>query len=477
VLRASAVCEEIGVPTATLVCEGFLGLAAAASQGQGMPNIGIAMVPGHTGVQTKEQLRENILGVTVGNVINALLEKPAEGKLEKEPKARDIVVTGSLDEINEYFIANELSDGLPIIPPTQARIDAFLRYTERKPDEVLGILLPDMRAATIWSIAVNGVMAGCRPEYMPVLVALIEAMCDPYYGNEHSGNTPGGETLIVLNGPITKELGFNYTQGVMRDGFQANTSVGRFWRLYLRNIAGFLPHKNDKCTFGNTFRVVVPENEDVCAKLGWKFNSEDFGFRAGTNTVTIARYTGGNHISSISGSSPEEMMPYIADSMQKLHSWHFLFTVGAECGGTLRPLMLISPIIAETFAAHGWSKQHIKQKLWEVARVPAHHMERVSRDWTQKPSWNLALEVKLGRMPRVYHESDDPNRLVPIVWSADDYQIVVTGDLGRNSGYIFAHNGVLGYPTAREIKLPPNWKALRSAATTAKGKKKNGSSS
>ena len=98
-LRASVVCEELGVPTATLVCEGFLQLAAAASIGQGMPNIPIAMVPGHTGLQTKEQLRENILGVTVGNVINALMEKPAEGRLEEEPQARDIVASGTLEDI------------------------------------------------------------------------------------------------------------------------------------------------------------------------------------------------------------------------------------------------------------------------------------------------------------------------------------------------------------------------------------------
>ena len=472
-LRASAVCEEIGVPTSTLVCEGFLSLAAAASQGQGMPNISIAMVPGHTGVQSKAQLRENILGVTMYSVINNLLEAPAKGELEKEPSARDIVATGTLDEINEYFIANALSDGLPVIPPTQQRIEAFLRYTDRKPDEVLGILLPDRRPATIWSIAANGVMAGCRPEYMPVLVSLIEAMADPYYGNEHSGNTPGGETLILLNGPITKELGFNFTQGVMRDGFQANTSIGRFWRLYLRNIAGFLPHGNDKCTFGNTWRVVVPENEDVCAKIGWEPNSVDFGFKAGTSTVTVSRFTGGNHISSISGSTPEEMMPYIADAMIKQNSWHLLFTVGAECGGTLRPLMLLSPILAETFAAGGWTKKDIKRALWEQARIPAWHMERISRDWTQKPSWDLAREVRMGNMPKVYHESDDPNRLVPLVWDQDDYMIVVTGDLGRNSGYIFAHNGVLGYPTAKEIRLPKNWKALR-ATGNGKNNEKGG---
>jgi hypothetical protein len=91
-------------------------------------------------------------------------------------------------------------------------------------------------------------------------------MADPFYGVEHSGNTPGSETLIILNGPIIKDLNFNYTQGVLRDGFMPNTSVGRFWRLALRNIAGFLLHKTDKATFGNTFRVVLAENEDALAE-------------------------------------------------------------------------------------------------------------------------------------------------------------------------------------------------------------------
>ena len=121
-----------------------------------------------------------------------------------------------------------------------------MSFTDRAPDESLGILLPESRAATIWAVAVNGVMAGCRPQYMPVLVALIEAMADPTYGVEHSGNTPGSDTLITLNGPIIKDLKFNYTQGVLREGFMANTSVGRFWRLALRNMAGFLPHKTTR---------------------------------------------------------------------------------------------------------------------------------------------------------------------------------------------------------------------------------------
>ena len=449
-LRASVAAEAAGIPTSTLVCEGFLGLAGSTSIGLGMPNIPVAAVPGHTGVQSKEELKRNILNVTLDDVVRNLTGEVGHAMEQSEPGARDVIFKGSFDEVNRYFYEHELSDGLPIVPPTREKVEQFLRQTRRSPDEVLGVLLPDNRAATVWSIAVNGVMAGCRPEYMPVLVALIEAMADPYYGVEHSGNTPGGETLIVLNGPIIKTLGFNFTQGVMRDGYIANTAIGRFWRLYLRNVAGFLPGKNDKATFGNTWRVVVAENEDVVQEIGWEPLSADMGFAAGDDTVTISRFTGGNHISSLSGSTPEEMLPYLADAVVRQYSWQIMFTVGQGMG-TLRPLILLGPIIARTIAGWGWSKQKLKQYLFDHARLPAHQYERILRDWTAKPTWNLEEEYRLGRIPRVFFESDDPNRMVPLVWEPDDYMIAVTGDPARNSAYVFAHNGVLGYPVAKKI--------------------------
>jgi hypothetical protein len=459
VLRASAAGEAAGVPSSTLVCEGFLPLATAASVGLGMPNLPVARVIGHPGLQSSEQLRKNTLEVTLEQVINNLLKAPKSVKGDSEPGPRDVIVKGGFDEVNDYFYRHELSDGLPIVPPTREKVEQFLRFTDRGPDESLGNLLPDSRAATIWSVAVNGVMAGCRPEYMPVLVALIEAMADHAYGVEHSGNTPGGETLILLNGPIIKQLGFNYTQGVMRDGFMPNTSIGRFWRLYLRNVAGFLPHKNDKATFGNTWRVVVAENEDVVRKIGWTPTSVDFGFAAGENTVMISRHTGGNHISSVSGASAAELMPYVCDAMVRQYSWQIMFTVGQGMG-TLRPQMLLSPIIAETIAASGWSKQDLKQHLFEHARLPAREFERILRDWTQKPTWNLKEEHEAGRIPKVFHESDDPGRRVPLVWKPEDFLIAVTGDLTRNSIYIFAHNGVLGFPVAKPIRPPKDWERM-----------------
>jgi hypothetical protein len=459
VLRASAVCELAGVPTASLTAEGFILQASFTAVGLGLPNIPVALVPGHPGGQTKDELRQNILTVTLDRVIDNLTRTPPPANTRGEPKARDIVVKGGFQAVNRYFVKNDLSDGLPIVPPTTEAIESFLRFTDRDPDESLGVLLPDSRAATVWSIAVNGVMAGCRPEYMPVLVAAVEAMCDPVYANEHSGNTPGGETLITINGPIIKQLGFNYEQGALRDGFQPNTSIGRFWRLYLRNVAGFLPHRTDKATHGNTWRVVLAENEDVLAEIGWEPNSVDLGFAAGDNTVTAARYTGGGAFPSVMGDTPERLLPYITDSVLRMHSWQLNFTVSAG-DGSLRPLVVLSPIIARTIAKAGWSKADVKEYLYQHARMPAGQIEHILRDWTGKSTWSIEAAVDEGRMPAHFLTSTDPERMVPIVWKAEDFMIVVSGDPLRDNSYVFAHNAFMGYPTAKKIELIDDWEEL-----------------
>ena len=100
------------------------------------------------------------------------------------------------------------------------------------------------------------------------------------------------------------------------------------------------------------------------------------------------------------------------------------------------------------------------------AALTAQHLETVLRHWRLRMRWDLAYIQKIGHLPEVFHESDDPHRLVPLVWEPDDYMIVVTGDLGRDSAYIFSHNGCLGYPTARNIRLPKNWASLRAGGTS-----------
>jgi hypothetical protein len=456
VLRASAAAEEAGVPSVSLTCEGFIGQAATTATGLGLPSLPIAVVPGHVDVQTVEELRANVLGVTVGGVVDGLTVMPKDAVQIVEPDPGEVVFEGTPDEINRFFYENGWSDGLPIVPPTEARVREFLRFTDRDADEELGVR----------TVAINGVMAGCRPEYMPVLVALIEAMADPRYGVEHSGNTPGAETLIIVNGPMIRQLGFNYQQGALRDGFQANTSIGRFWRLYLRNVAGFLPHRTDKGTFGNTWRVVLAENEDALTRMGWTTIARDQGHTGSDSAVTISRFTGGTVLASVFGTAPEQMIPYLADGLARVVAWEVMFTVGMALGAQ-RPLLVLSPILAQTLARAGLTKQDVQRRLFEHARIPAWKFERYIGEWTNlvpgRPT--LAELVKRGRAAAVFAESDDPARLVPVVARAEDIMIAVSGDPLRTNAYVFAHNGILGFPTTKPVRLPTAWRTLVAEAS------------
>jgi hypothetical protein len=461
VVRAAAACERAGVPAVSITCEGYVRQAATTATGLGMPNMPWGIVPGNIELQTPEELRGNIIGVTLGTIIDGLTAEPAEGASAEEIAPDQIIFSGSFDEVNEHFHDNEWTGGLPIVPPTIDRVEQFLRFTDRARDEVLGVLAPDNRAVTIWNVAVNGVMAGCKPQYMPVLVAIAEALADPEYGVEHSGNAPGSETVILLNGPIIKQLDFNYEQGVMRDGVRANTSVGRFFRLCLRNIAGYLHHQTDMAVFGGTWRVVIAENEDVAREIGWAPNSVDMGYEAGANIVTIGRYVDGNLIVGVAGQTPAEMLRYVVDVILRQTSWEVIFTVGMSLG-KLRPLVLLSPLIARRLAVFGLSKDDVKQHLFDHCRIPARTFDRYlnfGNPVTEGP-WNLRDLVRKRQAPKYFAESDDPERLVPIVVDPDDYMIVISGEPAETIAYSFVPNGIIGYQVAKEIQLPEDWPAL-----------------
>jgi hypothetical protein len=416
------------------------------------------MVPGHVDVQSDDELVGNVRKVTVDQVIQNLTGEIESAVQMKEPSPDEIVFSGSFEDVNRLFVENRWSDGLPIVPPTKEKIAEFLAFTDYEHDHVIGRLLPDNRLATIWNVAVNGVMAGCRPEYMPILVAITEAMADPKYGVEHSGNTPGAETLIVMNGPLIRELEFNYEQGALRDGFQANTSIGRFWRLFLRNVAGFLLHENDKGTFGNTWRVVLAENEASLKKIGWSSVAQDAGIAEGENAVTISRFTGGQVIVSVFGDSAEKCLPYLADALATHTTWELMFTIGFA-QGTYRPLLLLSPLIAETIASSGMSKRDVQQWLFEHARIPAWKFEQYISGWTNLVPGKRSLSdlVRLGKAPKIF-AGNDRDRLVPIVTEPEHIMIAVSGDPMRSNCYLFVHNGILGFPTTKQVILPRDWR-------------------
>jgi len=445
------VVEKAGYPSASIVCRGFDGQAKATGAGLGLPELPLAVYPGHVDISSAEELQRHVSSTVVDQAVKCLMETPPAARAVAEPARRDIIFNGTFEEVNAFFLKQAWSDGLPVVPPTLDKVEQFLKFTDRPPEDVIGVLLPDQREATVWNIALNGIMAGCRPEYMPVLIAIIEAMADPAFGQEHIGNTPGTEILITINGPIIKELNFNYGQGALRVGFQANTSIGRFWRLYLRNVAGFLPHRTDKATFGGTWRVVLAENEDACGRIGWPPMSVDQGFQAGDNVVTINSCTSADSIFSVGATDPELILERFARRLVDIQLW--LFFLRCVDKDSLRPQVLMSPCLAEALAKGGYDKPKIKQYWYEHARFPARRWEELQI----KDFESIKNMVASGKLPALYAESDDPERLLPIVQRPEDFMITVSGDPDRDNAFICAQNGFIGYPVSKKISLPARW--------------------
>lgn len=439
----------------TICCTGFTGQAAQIGKGFGFPQLRVAEYPGHIGTQSADQRLKNYAEVLLPQIVK-LLTEPLKAQTLKvtEPALRDIVFSGSFEEVNQFFYSRQWSDGLPIVPPTIEKIEEFLRYTDSSPDEELGVFLPSNRQATVWTVAVNGIMAGCRPEYMPILIAIVKAMADPVYRIQDAGSTPGWEGLILLNGPIRDQLGFHYKEAVLRPGYQANTSIGRFYRLFCRNLPRLLPGAADKSTYGQNFITVLPENDEACRQAGWEPLSVQRGFAPEDNVVTLVSARDMSDAFATTGVSAEEHLDYIVDWVVRVIEPFRVAHMVKEAN-----LLIVSPIVASLLGAQGYSKDAVKRYLHEHASVPAREFELNVKRFFDKP-YHLCEEVEKGTLPKEWCESRDPDRRVPLMHPTTDWLVVVSGDPARNRAIVWRQNHVQGWPVSRKVELPANWNSL-----------------
>lgn len=421
------------------------------AKAEGVPNARfVEYPPPNISAQSPEEVREYAEAL-FDKVIEALTKEVAstEGtQTVVEPDPRDIVFKGTFDEVNKYFYENQWTDGLPIVPPTIEKVQEFLQYTDRSPDEVIGVLEPGKREATIWKIAVNGVMAGCRPEYMPVLIAVAEAAADPRFGIQHAGSTSGWAPFIILNGPIVNQLDFNSGPGATRPGRQANITVSRFLRLFMINVPRYLVGVTDKATFGQNYYGVLAEAE---SDSPWEPLTVDRGFKRGANVVTV---TSAETISDAFASFGE------GERQLKTIAWQaarLLSTVPAILGfGRERSVVVtFSPLVANLIAKGKYSKQDVKQYLFQNVRMRASEFDTILTEGT------ACSFVEAGRLEKQFCESTDPDRMLPLVHSPNDFLIVVSGDPTRNRSFITLQGGEQGLATSKEIKLPSNWNGFK----------------
>lgn len=450
-MRASNVAERLGIRSVSIVATGFLRQAAAISKSLGIGHALVAEYPGVIPNDSMDTLRQKVREHVVPRVLEGLLSSSQSGQdseASSEPAMRDVVFSGTYDEVQEYFETQLWTDGLPIVPPTVERVEKFLSYVDRDPAEVLGVLLPENREATVWSVAVNGVMAGCRPEYMPLLLAAVEVISEPEFRIEDAGATPGWEPLVVVSGPMVNEFDFNAGTGLMRIGRRANSTVGRFLRLYMRNVAGLRPPHGatDKGTIGLNFNVAMAEDDSVLQELAWPTLREDLGFSPDETAVLVQSvvaisppiYTGGSaeeHIDTLAYFLSSTAGPWIFTGI-KFQRWH--------------PLLLLSPSAATVLRRAGVDKNALRQALFEKAGVEAQWVDRYS-SYVGVPNFSLAKSVNDGLIPPEYL-GEDPARRVPVLLRPDWLNIVVAGDPGRNQSKFYINNHEHGPAIARLVR-------------------------
>jgi hypothetical protein len=279
-------------------------------------------------------------------------------------RAAKIETKDALDAI-ELFYRNGWTDGLPIIPPTEKRIQAMLDIVHMEPDTVIGSIPERSRVFTAETVAINAVMAGCLPQYFPVVVAAVSAISDPAFGlHGPTATTHGAAILVIVNGPIVEAIGLNSGQNVFGPGNRANATIGRALRLILIN-AGGIP-EFDRATLGHPgkYTYCIAENENT----DWQPLHVQRGFEPSVSTVTVFAAESPNQMNNHSALKAENILLTLADRMSGLGT----FNMGAQT----EMAVVICPEHYNTLNQQGWDKLRIQQFLYEHAVRPLSDLKK-----------------------------------------------------------------------------------------------------
>ena len=314
----------------------------------------------------------------------------------------------NLPEIFDLYYRKGWTDGLPIYPPTEAAVSTMLHFTDRDPQEVIAKIPPTNGAATVEKIAINAVMAGCRPEYLPVLIVAIEAIVSPEYNlYGRQTTTHPGAHLLIINGPIRHELEVNCKHNVFGHGWRANATIGRALRLVLINVAGNKPGVTDMATHGHPGKYSFCMGEDEEGSP-WPPFHVDRGFAPDTSTVTVYCAEAPHNVNDQVSKTPEMYLGSAASTMATLGG-NGLY----RCGLRGEQGLVISSESAKWIADFGWTKNDVKSFLFEQARQPLGKL-RDRGSWGKSP------------LPDFVDINDD-EAMVPIVGKPEDIVILVAG--------------------------------------------------
>ena len=274
------------------------------------------------------------------------------------------------DDVYEFMFDQGITDGLPLVPPTRERVERMLNGTGRSPSEVIGKIPPNYAPATVEKIAINAVAAGARPDYLPVIIAAVEAAAGgrfPLHGTIAS--TDGIAPMIIVNGPIREQIGMNWGLNALGQGNRANMTIGRALRLVLRNVGGAREGEIDQTVQGGAhkFTLTFAEHEDASP---WPPLHVEHGYDRSDSVVTLLPVIGGPRLSIDEYSrTARALVGSLAMGFQRIFSPN----------GQIGPSMLVvSPEHADVFRRDGWSKDDVREAIMRLTALPIR--ERLAND-------------------------------------------------------------------------------------------------
>jgi hypothetical protein len=271
------------------------------------------------------------------------------------------VEIGAGEDLIEACFERGWTDGLPVVPPTEARVLRMLQGTTRAPDEMIGHVPPDLTPCTVEKVAINAVMAGCKPEYMPVVLAAVEAaLIDEFGMHGVLCTTMFAGPVVIVNGPIAKAVGMNSGVNALGQGNRANATIGRALQLVIRNVGGGRPGELDRATLGNPgkYSFCFAEAEDSA----WEPLSADRGFARGTSTVTLFAGEGVQGIVDQKSRTPESLARSFALCLRAVD--HPKLAMAGDA------LLVVSPEHSRVFIDAGWSKTRLREELERLLLLP-----------------------------------------------------------------------------------------------------------
>jgi hypothetical protein len=450
-VRPAILAEQLGIPAVAVAGSGFMPLVRVLGKQEGVPDIHAAEYRGTFSVESDAQIRQKLEEGTFAQIVNALT-----GRGETKPRVAatagksGVALEGSFDDIQHSFRKQGLTDGLPIIPPTEQRVAEFLQFTDRSADDVIAFLPPGNLNATPRNIAANAVMAGCRPEHMPIIIAAVEAIAHPDFDLEQLGTTGAVNPYLVINGPVINELGIHFDMGlVSRD---PNPAIGRALGLIIRNIAKLKPAEQYMGTFGYITPFALAEDE---GKSPWPPYHVEHGFDQGTSTVTVGGTQAWGFQGYPSGTDLKGMLDAICqDVAKKIVPWGPLMHKDAQM-----LMLLITAPVAQVLAEGGYSKADVAQYVFEHTRYTIRDIELILKHgFCCGETETIKGLVEQGMIPPAWAKLG-PDDTVPALIYPHVINIVVCGDRTRNKTQ--ALHAAYVKPVTKEIKLPKNWSALK----------------